>query len=67
MPSVKRKTFIYTTSLTITSLYSRVDQNELELTENKAAITVNADHITDLETESKIFNFQDLNIVIYLS
>ena len=37
----------------ITELYSRVDQNELDLTENKAAITVNADHITDLETERK--------------
>ena len=37
----------------ITELYSRVDQNELDLTENKAAISVNADHITDLETESK--------------
>ena len=33
---------------------SRLDQNELDLTENKAAILVNADHITDLETESKI-------------
>ena len=32
---------------------SRVDQNELDLTENKAAISVNADHITDLQTESK--------------
>ena len=32
---------------------SRVDQNELDLTENKAAISVNADHITDLETERK--------------
>ena len=32
---------------------SRVDQTELDLTENKAAISVNADHITDLETESK--------------
>ena len=44
----------------ITELYeglngvsSRVDQNELDLTENKAAISVNADHITDIETESK--------------
>ena len=44
----------------ITELYeglnvvsSRVDQNELDLTENKAAITVNADQITDLETERK--------------
>ena len=37
----------------ITELYSRLDQTELDLTENKAAITVNADHITDLETESK--------------
>ena len=32
---------------------SRVNQNELDLTENKAAISVNADHITDIETESK--------------
>ena len=32
---------------------SRVDQNILDLTENKAAISVNADHITDLETERK--------------
>ena len=32
---------------------SRVDQNELNLTENKAAISLNADHITDIETESK--------------
>ena len=37
----------------ITELYSRVNQNELDLTENKAAISVNADHITDIETESK--------------
>ena len=37
----------------IDAVNSRVDQNQLDLTENKAAISVNADHITDLETESK--------------
>ena len=46
----------------ITELYdglntvnSRVDQTVLDVTENKNAIVVNADHISDIETESKVF------------
>ena len=34
---------------------SRVDQTVLDVTENKNAIVVNADHISDIETESKVF------------
>ena len=46
---------------------SRVDQNELDLTENKAAISVNADHIHDLEVDGiktilNIANFKFMNL-----
>ena len=37
----------------ITELYQRMDDNELRVTENRDAIVVNTDLISDLETESK--------------
>ena len=37
----------------ITELYQRMDENDLKVAENRDAIIVNTDLISDLETESK--------------
>ena len=37
----------------ITDLYQRMDDNDIRVTENRDAIIVNTDLISDLETESK--------------
>jgi len=37
----------------ITELYQRMDDNELRVTENRDAIVLNTDLISDLETENE--------------